>query len=54
MRNRKMPEPIGELPAGLLLDFFIEEIGSVISDSTQRAQEFAPGHSQGNRNRLQI
>ena len=23
-------EPIGELPAGLLLDFFIEEVGSVI------------------------
>jgi uncharacterized protein (DUF2164 family) len=24
------PEPIGELPAGLLLNFFVEEIGPVI------------------------
>ena len=26
----EMPEPIGELPAGLLLNFFIEEIGPVL------------------------
>jgi uncharacterized protein (DUF2164 family) len=26
----EMPEPIGELPAGLLLNFFIEEIGPAI------------------------
>lgn len=25
-----LPEPIGELPAGLLLNFFLEEIGPVI------------------------
>jgi uncharacterized protein (DUF2164 family) len=25
-----MPEPIGELPAGLLLNFFVEEIGPAI------------------------
>ncbi len=25
-----MPEPIGELPAGLLLNFFVEEIGPII------------------------
>jgi uncharacterized protein (DUF2164 family) len=25
-----MPEPIGEMPAGALLDYFIEEIGAVI------------------------
>jgi uncharacterized protein (DUF2164 family) len=28
--ERNMPEPIGELPAGLLLNFFVEEIGPVI------------------------
>jgi len=28
--ERDMPEPIGELPAGLLLNFFLEEIGPVI------------------------
>ena len=25
-----MPEPIGELPAGILLNFFVEEIGPAI------------------------
>jgi uncharacterized protein (DUF2164 family) len=38
-----LPEPIGELPAGLLLDFFLEEIGPVIynaaiSDAQVRMQ----------------
>jgi uncharacterized protein (DUF2164 family) len=28
--ERNMPEPIGELPAGLLLDFFVQEIGPAI------------------------
>ena len=28
--QENMPEPIGDLPAGLLLNFFIEEIGPVI------------------------
>lgn len=28
--ERNMPEPIGELPAGLLLNFFVEEIGPAI------------------------
>ncbi len=28
--EESMPEPIGELAAGLLLNFFIEEIGPVI------------------------
>jgi len=28
--ERNMPEPIGELPAGLLLNFFLEEIGPVV------------------------
>ena len=28
--ERNMPEPIGELPVGLLLNFFIEEIGPAI------------------------
>jgi uncharacterized protein (DUF2164 family) len=28
--EENLPEPIGELPAGLLLNFLLEEIGSVI------------------------
>jgi uncharacterized protein (DUF2164 family) len=28
--ERNMPEAIGELPAGLLLNFFLEEVGPVI------------------------
>ncbi|RRA50134.1 DUF2164 domain-containing protein [Acidipila sp. EB88] len=28
--EENLPEPLGELPAGLLLDFFIEEVGPVI------------------------
>jgi len=28
--QENMPEPIGELPAGLLLNFFVEEIGPAI------------------------
>jgi len=28
--ERDMPEPIGELPAGLLLNFFLEEVGPTI------------------------
>ena len=28
--EENMPEPIGDLPAGMLLDFFMEEIGPVI------------------------
>ena len=28
--EENMPESLGSLPAGLLLDFFIEEVGSVI------------------------
>jgi uncharacterized protein (DUF2164 family) len=28
--REEMPEPIGELPAGLLLNFFLEEIGPAI------------------------
>ena len=28
--EENMPEPIGDLPAGLLLNFFIEEIGPAI------------------------
>jgi uncharacterized protein (DUF2164 family) len=27
---RNLPEPIGDLPAGLLLNFFLEEIGPAI------------------------
>ena len=39
-----MPEPIGQLPAGLLLDFFIEEIGpaiynKAIADAQTRIQQ---------------
>ena len=28
--QENMPEPIGDLPAGLLLNFFIEEVGPAI------------------------
>ena len=28
--EENMPEPLGDLPAGLLLDFFLEEIGPAI------------------------
>ena len=28
--EENMPQPIGDLPAGLLLDFFLEEIGPLI------------------------
>ena len=28
--EENLPEPIGELPAGLLLNFFLEEVGPVI------------------------
>jgi uncharacterized protein (DUF2164 family) len=28
--EENLPEPIGDLPAGLLLDFFLEELGPVI------------------------
>jgi uncharacterized protein (DUF2164 family) len=28
--ERNLPEPIGELPAGLLLDFFLAEVGPLL------------------------
>lgn len=28
--KEELPEPIGDLPAGLLLNFFLEEVGPVI------------------------
>jgi uncharacterized protein (DUF2164 family) len=28
--ERNLPEPIGEMPAGLLLNFFLEEVGPAI------------------------
>ena len=39
-----MPEPLGELPAGLLLQFFVEEIGPAIynqavADAQARLQQ---------------
>ncbi len=42
--EENMTEPIGNLPAGLLLDFFIEEIGPVIynkaiTDAQARMQQ---------------
>jgi uncharacterized protein (DUF2164 family) len=42
--DRNMPEPIGDLPAGLLLNFFVEEIGPAIynkavSDAQTRLQQ---------------
>jgi uncharacterized protein (DUF2164 family) len=42
--EENMTEPIGELPAGLLLNFFMEELGPVIynhaiRDAQQRLQQ---------------
>ena len=42
--EENLPEPIGDLPAGLLLTFFLEEIGPVIynqaiSDAQARLQQ---------------
>jgi len=42
--EENMPEPIGDLRAGLLLDFFLEEIGPVaynraIADAQARLQQ---------------
>ena len=42
--EENMPEPLGDLPAGLLLNFFLEEIGPVvynqaIKDVVFRAQQ---------------
>ena len=41
--QENLPEPIGELPAGLLLNFFLEEIGpaiynQAIADAQSRIQ----------------
>ena len=42
--EQNLPEPIGDLAAGLLLDYFLEEIGpaiynKAISDAQQRLQQ---------------
>lgn len=42
--EENLPEPIGDLPAGLLLNFFLEEIGPVIynhaiTDAQTRMQQ---------------
>ena len=42
--EENFPEPVGNLPAGLLLDFFLEEIGPAIYnraivDSQERLQQ---------------
>jgi uncharacterized protein (DUF2164 family) len=34
--EENMPEPVGDLPAGLLLNFFIEEIGPAIYNQAIR------------------
>ncbi|MGD0890879.1 MAG: DUF2164 domain-containing protein [Terracidiphilus sp.] len=44
--EESMPEPIGDLPASLLLNFFVEEIGPVlynrgIADAQARIQQRA-------------
>jgi uncharacterized protein (DUF2164 family) len=41
--EENMPEPIGDLPSGLLLNFFIEEIGPAIYNQAIRD---AQGHMQ--------
>jgi uncharacterized protein (DUF2164 family) len=42
--REEMPEPIGDLPAGLLLNFFLEEVGpaiynKAIGDAQARLQQ---------------
>jgi uncharacterized protein (DUF2164 family) len=42
--ERNLPEPIGELPAGLLLNYFVDEIGpaiynQAIADAQARLQQ---------------
>ena len=42
--DENMPEPLGELPAGLLLNFFLEDIGRAIynkgvADAATRMQQ---------------
>ena len=42
--EENLPEPIGDLPAGLLLNFFVEEVGPVIynqaiADAQARLQQ---------------
>jgi uncharacterized protein (DUF2164 family) len=42
--EENFPEPVGNLPAGLLLDFFLEEIGPAIynraiADAQERLQQ---------------
>jgi uncharacterized protein (DUF2164 family) len=44
--EENMPEPIGDLPAGLLLSFFVEEVGpaiynQAIADAQARMQQHA-------------
>ena len=44
--EENMPEPIGHLPGGLLLDFFLEEVGpaiynKAIGDAQERMQQRA-------------
>ena len=44
--DENLPEPLGELPAGLLLDYLLEEIGPVIYnkailDAQERMQQRA-------------
>jgi uncharacterized protein (DUF2164 family) len=37
--EENLPEPLGDLPAGLLLDYFLEEVGPVIyNQAIQDAQ----------------
>jgi uncharacterized protein (DUF2164 family) len=41
--EENMPEPLGDLPAGMLVDFFLEEIGpavynKAVSDAATRLQ----------------
>jgi uncharacterized protein (DUF2164 family) len=37
--EENLSEPIGELAAGLLLDFFVEEVGPVIHNAAVRAAQ---------------
>ncbi len=44
--EENLPEPIGDLPAGLLLNFFLEEVGPVIyNQAIQDAQARMQRHA---------
>ena len=43
----ELPEPIGDLPAGLLLNFFLEEIGPAIYNQAVGDAQTPDGNARG-------